>query len=149
MAFIGKGTKGASYNPGWFLVDDEDCTRITWEFNAEGDYVVTTDDGAKYVPMGSLIFAKVEGEEPIPVGIAYEDVDVTEGNMPGSLVTKGVVYLDRLLLEGAPIPADERDNFKGGLMNLGYGVVEEVPKVTRPSAEDADDADDADGNDNH
>ena len=34
------------------------------------------------------------------IGILYEDVDVTNGNIPGSVVTKGEVYEDRLAITG-------------------------------------------------
>jgi hypothetical protein len=39
------------------------------------------------------------------IGLTYEDVDVTTGNMPGSVVTKGIVYEDRLAITGASYDA--------------------------------------------
>ena len=51
----------------------------------------TASDGSKYIPMGTVF--KVSGTV---IGIVYEDVDVTTGDMPCSVVTKGVVYEDRL-----------------------------------------------------
>ena len=49
-------------------------------------------NGAKYVKMGTIYPAN----NATAVGIVYEDVDVTTGDMPGSVVTKGVIYEDRL-----------------------------------------------------
>jgi hypothetical protein len=52
--------------------------------------------------MGTL-YSKTtgEGQEAVTdyIGFVYEDVDVTTGNMPASVVTKGVVYEDRLPAE--------------------------------------------------
>jgi hypothetical protein len=58
------------------------------------------------------------------VGIVYEDVDVTTGNMPGSVVTKGTVIEDRL-------PDTLDSDAKSALVALGFTFVEE-PTVTRP-----------------
>lgn len=90
MSFIYESVKGAVYAPGYFLVNNEDCTRKTREFSQ--DDAVTADNGAKYVPMGTVYPANDSTAE----GIVYEDVDVTSGNMPGSVVLSGVVYEDRL-----------------------------------------------------
>lgn len=96
MSFIGAGTKGTIYAPGYFLAaNDENCTRVTKEISQSG--AVTADDGTKYVPMGTA-YPSNDGNA---IGITYEDVDVTTGNMPGSVVTKGTVYEDRLAITGA------------------------------------------------
>lgn len=96
MAFIGKND-GMGYQPGWFLVNNEDCTRVTKNFK-HGDSthitIKTDKNGHEYVPMGSVY--KVESD---PVGIVYEDVDLTYGEAAGSVVTEGVVYKDRLITE--------------------------------------------------
>mgnify|MGYP002521196763 CR=1 FL=1 len=89
MAFIGEGTQGVIYAPGYFLAHEE-CVRKTREISAEG--AETGANGGKYVPMGSVYPANDGTAE----GIVYEDVDVTDGNMPGSVVLSGVVYEDRL-----------------------------------------------------
>lgn len=100
MAFIGAGTKGTVYAPGYFLAaDDETCTRETREIAQSG--AVTAEDGTKYVPMGSAY----PSNDSNAIGITYEDVDVTVGNMPGSVVTKGIVYEDRLAVTGAQYDA--------------------------------------------
>lgn len=96
MAFIGAGTKGTVYAPGYFLAaNDEDCVRETKEIAQSG--AVTAADGTKYVPMGTAY----PSNNSNAIGLTYEDVDVTVGNMPGSVVTKGIVYEDRLAVTGA------------------------------------------------
>lgn len=96
MSFIGAGTKGTIYAPGYFLAaNDENCIRLTKEISQSG--AVTAEDGTKYVPMGTA-YPSNDGNA---IGITYEDVDVTTGNMPGSVVTKGTVYEDRLAITGA------------------------------------------------
>lgn len=103
MAFIGKVNKGSTYNPGYFLAyNDENVVRETREFAQDSALVVTSEDGTKHVPMGTA-YPTNDGNA---VGIAYEDVDVTVGNMPGSVVTGGaVVYEDRLAVTGASYDA--------------------------------------------
>ena len=93
MSFIGEVKKGASYAPGWFLANNEDCTRVTKEIPQSSGIDA---DGGKYVPMGSA-FPSNDGNA---IGLLYEDVDVTVGDMPGSVVTKGEVYEDRLAITG-------------------------------------------------
>lgn len=88
MSFISSKT-GRGYAPGWFLAHEE-CTRVTKEIPQEG--ATATDEGGKYVPMGTIYPAN----DATAIGIVYEDVDVTTGDMPGSVVTKGEVYEDRL-----------------------------------------------------
>lgn len=111
---------GHPYAPGWFLVDDEDCTRVTREISATG---ITADaDGGKHVPMGSVY----PSNDANAIGILYEDVDVTNGNMPGSVVTKGVVYLDRL-------PVAPASAAKTALEGLGFKFVTAAPTTTRPA----------------
>lgn len=92
MSFINDGaTVGTTYAPGWFLANNEDCTRQTREINA-ADSRVKTANGGKYMPMGTVYPANDATAE----GIVYEDVDVSSGNMPGSVVLEGVVYENRL-----------------------------------------------------
>lgn len=89
MSFINNDTSGSVYAPGYFLAH-EDCVRETKQIAQSG--AVTAADGSKYVPMGSA-YPSNDGNA---IGIVYEDVDVTRGDMPGSVVTKGVVNEDRL-----------------------------------------------------
>ena len=84
-----QGKNGVVYAPGYFLAHEE-CERKTKEIAQSG--ATTTDEGGKYVPMGTL-YPSADGNA---IGIVYEDVDVTTGNMPGSVVTKGTVYEGRL-----------------------------------------------------
>ena len=86
-------SKGVGYEPGYFLAHEE-CTRETREFAQDSALVATTDYGAKYVPMGTA-YPTNDGNA---IGITYEDVDVTNGNVPGSVVTKGEVYENRLAI---------------------------------------------------
>lgn len=89
MSYIGTVTQGKAYHAGWFLAHEE-CERKTREISATG--ATTRADGAKYVPMGTIYPAN----DATAVGIVYEDVDVSTGNVAGSVVLKGVVYEDRL-----------------------------------------------------
>lgn len=82
-------TSSKVYAPGYFLAHEE-CERKTRQIPQAG--AVSRPDGAKYVKMGTVFPAN----NGTAIGIVYEDVDVTSGDMPGSVVLKGVVYEDRL-----------------------------------------------------
>lgn len=112
--FTGKG-----FNAGYFLVDDENCTRVTAQISASHAAVVTRADGTKYVPAGSII----PSNNSSAVGILYEDTDVTTGNMPGSIVTAGVVYKDRL-----PVVVDS--NAASAMTGIQFDTYE--PTIARP-----------------
>ena len=99
MSFIGAEKQGQTYAPGWFLVTDEDCVRKTRQIAQSG--ATTTAEGGKYVPMGSAY----PSNDANAIGIVYEDVDVTDGDMPGSVVLQGTVYEDRLAITGADYDA--------------------------------------------
>ena len=89
MSFIRKNVvTGKVYAPGWFLAHEE-CTRVTKQIAQSGAVDV---EGGKLVPMGT-VYPSNDGNA---IGIVYEDVDVTTGDMPGSVVTKGEVYEDRI-----------------------------------------------------
>lgn len=98
MSFIAE-SQGAGYAPGYFLAHgDENVTRETKQFSQSSAFVVTDSNGAKHIPMGTA-YPTNDGNA---IGITYEDVDVTTGNMPGSVVTAGAeVYEDRLAITGA------------------------------------------------
>jgi len=85
MSFI-QSTTRRGFSAGFFLAD-ENCLRETMTIPANHSQAVTLADGSKIVPAGALITGK---------GLVYEDVEVTKGDMPGSVVTAGVVYTDRL-----------------------------------------------------
>lgn len=91
MSFIKNSNTARVFAPGYFLAADaENCTRETREMKQTN--ATTLSDGTKIVKMGTAYPANDGTAE----GIVYEDIDVTSGNMPGSVVTKGIVYEDRL-----------------------------------------------------
>ena len=116
MSFYMSDNTSKAYLPGFFL-DREECTRKTREIPTS---LATTVDGKSYVPM----------DTPYPsndgncIGLVYEDVDVTSGNMPGSVVLKGDVIEDRL-------PVELNGAAKSALQALGFKFVTE-PSVKRP-----------------
>lgn len=112
---------GKGYAPGWFLAEEE-CSRHTRTIAANHAQVVTTAGGAKYVPAGAFYPANNSGTVE---GIVYENVEVTTGAMPGSVVTKGVVYLDRL-------PAAPESGVQAALEAKGFKFYATSPVVTRP-----------------
>lgn len=117
MAFIGSVEQGKSHSAGWFLAHEE-CTRETREIPQS--LATTNADGTKYVKMGTIF----PSNDANAKGIVYEDVDVTVGNMPGSVVTRGEVIEARL--HTAPASAA-----KTALQGLGFKFVTEG-EVTRP-----------------
>lgn len=122
MSFISATNNGVVYAPGYFLASaDEEAVRETREIPSTGDLVTTTADGAKYVKAGT-VYPSNDGNA---IGIVYEDVDVTNGNMPGSVVTKGNVYTGRLAVEIAGAA-------KTALVAAGFKFIDSEPDVTRP-----------------
>lgn len=120
MSFIQNGT-GLGYAPGWFLAE-ADCSRQTRTIPQNHAQVKTTAEGGKYVPMGAVF----PSNDANAIGIVYEDVDVTTGAMPGSVVTAGVIYADRL-------PTALASAAKTALEGKGFTIITAVPTVTRPS----------------
>ena len=118
MSFILSDTSSKAYLPGYFL-DREECTRKTKEIPTS--LATTAADGSKYVPAGTPF----PSNDSSAIGFVYEDVDVTSGNMPGSVVLKGDVIEDRL-------PVDLDSDAKTALIALGFKFVEDT-SVTRPS----------------
>jgi len=119
MSFIANKT-GIGYAPGWFLAEEE-CSRETRTIPQNHAQVKTTAEGGKYVPMGAVF----PSNDANAVGIVYEDVDVTTGAMPGSVVTKGTIYADRL-------PTALANAAKTALQGKGFRIIDAVPTVTRP-----------------
>lgn len=118
MSFIGEVEQGKFYAPGWFLAHAE-CERETREIPQTG--AETADNGGKYVKAGTFWGDTSDGD----VGLVYEDVDVTTGDMPGSVVTKGTVYLDRL-------PTALTSTQQEALEAKGFVFIETAPEVERP-----------------
>lgn len=119
MSFIYAPDKGTKYEAGWFLAEDEPVTRETRTISQTG--ATTAANGSKYVKAGTPFPAN----GATAVGFVYEDVDVTSGNMAGSVVTKGVVYEDRL-------PVTLESAAKTALQGLGFKFIATSPTVTRP-----------------
>lgn len=120
MSFIGAVEQGLMYAPGWFLAHEE-CERKTRQM-AQAN-ATTAANGGKYIPMGTVWPSNDSSAE----GIVYEDVDVTSGDMPGSVVLKGVVYENRL-------PVTLNANAKTALIAAGF-VFKAEPVVRRPGLE--------------
>ena len=119
MSFIAS-KNGYGYAPGWFLAEEE-CSRETRTIPQNHAQVATLANGGKYVPMGAVFPSNDENA----IGIVYEDVDVTTGAMPGSVVTKGTIYADRL-------PTALANAAKTALTGKGFRIIDAVPTVTRP-----------------
>jgi len=113
MSFIQHDALNTLYQPGWFL-DSGDCRRETCQVAANHSQVVTKADGSKFVPAGALITGK---------GLLYEDVDVSTGDMPGSVVTEGIVYEDRL-------PASYDSTAKNAIPGIKF--ITAAPAIVRP-----------------
>lgn len=89
MSFIGKNDDARVFAPGYFLAS-ADCERKTYTMK-QAD-AITTSSNNKIVKGGTIYPAN----DSTAAGIVYEDIDVTSGDMPGSVVLKGMVYEDRL-----------------------------------------------------
>ncbi len=124
MSFIQNDNTARSFAPGFFLAnDDENCVRLTREIPQS----LATDmpDGRKIVKAGTFYPANTSSTVE---GIVYQDIDVTSGNMPGSVVTKGNVYLDRL-------PASPESGVQSALEGKGFTFIASKPDVIRPKWE--------------
>ena len=115
-----QNTNGRGYAPGWFLAEEK-CSRETAQISASHSQAVTLSDGTKIVPAGAVIPANGS----TAVGILYEDVEVTTGDMPGSIVTRGVIYADRL-------PAALDSDAASAL--TGITVITAAPAAERPES---------------
>ena len=119
MSFVQDKANSTVYAPGWFLAHEE-CVRKTKTIPAS---MGTTVGSTKYVKMGTVF----PSNDANAIGIVYEDVDVTTGDMPGSVVTKGEVIEGRL-------PVAIASAAKTALAGKGFTFVTE-PTVTRPNFE--------------
>ena len=120
MSFVAE-YNGIVYAPGYFLASDVGVTYETREIAQDHENAQTGDFGQTYVPAGSVYPTNDASAE----GIVFEDIDVTNGNMPGSVVTSGKVYADRL-------PVTLATTAQSALEALGFVFVDEAPAVTRP-----------------
>ena len=110
--------QGTTFEAGYFLVDDEQCLRETADISASHLQKVTRN-GRTIVPAGAIIPANGATAK----GVLYEDIDVTDGAAPGSIVTKGKVYEDRL-------PASAVSDAKTALKGI---IFVNAPSVERPA----------------
>ena len=121
MSFIQNDNSARAFSPGFFLAnDDENCVRETREM-AQAN-ATTLSNGQKIIKAGTFYPAN---DSSTVEGIVYEDVDVTSGDMPGSVVTKGTVYLDRL-------PASPESGVQSALEGKGFKFIASDPDVIRP-----------------
>lgn len=120
MSYIMTDSSAKVYAPGYFLKDDENCVRETRQLTQS--MATTAANGTKYVPMGTFFPANSSGTVE---GIVYEDVDVTTGSMPGSVVTSGVVVLDKL-------PVAPESGVQSALEAKGFKFITSTPAVVRP-----------------
>ena len=119
MSFTAKET-ARGFTAGYFIANgDEDCVRVTKTIKADHAGAVTTENGTKYVPAGSIIPAN----GATAVGILYEDIDVTNGDAPGSVVVEGRVYSNRLPVTPAAAAITAL---------AGITLIDSEPEVTRP-----------------
>lgn len=110
--------QGTTFEAGFFLVDDEQCLRETASISASHLQKVTRNNRT-IVPAGAIIPANGSSAK----GILYEDIDVTDGSAPGSIVTKGKVYEDRL-------PASAVSDAKTALTGI---IFVNEPAANRPA----------------
>lgn len=125
MAFIGE-KNGQTFAPGWFLANNENCTRETRQIYASA--VATRVAALSVAPANAYIMpmgAVYPSNDGNAIGIVYEDVDVSLGDAAGSVVTKGEIYADRLAdtLAGSASSA---------LAAKGFKIISTSPSVTRP-----------------
>lgn len=118
MSFIGNVEKGTLHEAGWFLESEVGVVRKTRQISTTG--ATTAANGGNYVPMGTIWPSNDANAE----GIVYEDVDVSTGDMPGSVVMEGRVYSDRL-------PVAMAAAAKTALEGKGFRFFTS-PAVTRP-----------------
>lgn len=78
-----------------FISRNSNFSAITVEVSDTG--VVVNEEGRKIVPRGTIYPANDETAQ----GVLVNDVDVTHGPNPGSLMDAGYVYKDRLPEEPA------------------------------------------------
>lgn len=121
MSFIREVEQGRGFEAGYFMESEVGMVRKTRQIKQDGAETIGTE---KYVLAGTLY-----NDDGVK-GIVYEDVNVTSGDMPGSVVLAGRVYGDRLPPET-----------KSGIADVdGFTVIENVPEVTRPYYKEEGDA---------
>lgn len=88
--------QGTIFEAGFFLIDDENCTRESDTVYPNHPQKVTRN-GRDIVPMGALIKKNPFDDSDHGLrGILYEDVDVTDGPAACSVVTAGEILVSNL-----------------------------------------------------
>ena len=118
MSFVGAVEKGRAFAAGYFLESEVGVVRKTRQIAADVAVAVGTE---KYVWGGTVWPTNDASAE----GIVYEDVRVTGGDMPGSVVLQGRVYEERL-----PVPI--ASEAKTALEAKGFVFITASPATTRP-----------------
>lgn len=118
MSFIREDQKGRDFNAGYFLESEVGVVRKTRQISDED---AVDMNGEKIVPAGTVWPTNDASAE----GFVYEDVNVTSGDMPGSVVLAGRVYEDRL-------PVSFGSGAKEALEEKGFVFIETSPEIERP-----------------
>lgn len=110
---------GYANNPGYFLVNDENCERLTCNVddNMESD---DTTDGRTIVLAGT-VYPK---NDYTAIGFIYENVDITHGEVPASYVSRGSVVMSKL-------PYEIADAAKTALKARGFIFVDEENEMPK------------------
>lgn len=120
MSYFDGPSKGYGWNAGIFLApgSDEACIRQSMTIEPTHAQAVNRENGRVVVPTGAVI----PSNDANAVGILFEDIDVTEGAKPGSVVIEGIVYEDLL-------PASVESTAKAVLTGITFAT---SPTITRP-----------------
>lgn len=105
MSFNENVTNGVEFKAGHFLAHEE-CTRVTKTAPVS---LATTVGATKYIKAGT-VYPSNDGNA---IGLIYEDVDVTTGAMPCSVVTAGEVV-------EAKLPAAVESSAKSALTGIKF-----------------------------
>lgn len=117
--------KGQPLHGGYFVVNDETCLTVTRQVGPDHPQAVdrpSADGFRRIVPMGAVWPQDGTSAE----GLLYEDIDVTEGPKPCSVVVMCKAYVDRLPL----YPSMESVRM---MRNITFAV---SPEVERPYGAD-------------
>lgn len=117
MSYFASG-EGFGWSAGYFLGDDEHCTRVSATIASDHAQIIEQGD-RKIVPAGAIIPAN----GATATGVLYENIDVTDGAKMGSVVTAGIIYEDKL-------PATPASAAKTALKGIQF--IATSPTITRP-----------------
>ncbi len=118
MSMIKNDNTARAFNAGYFLATPEDAEKKTRQLAQSG---ASTVGVRKIVKAGTIYPANDATAE----GFVFEDFDVTNGDIAGSVVLSGTVYEDRL-------PVAMETAAKNALIAKGFKFIEAAPSVTRP-----------------